>query len=458
MRELQLDLDPTLGRRAALEAAIRGAIRDGRLTRGTVVPSTRALAADLGCSRATVVAAYDQLVAEGFLLAEQGRSTRVAAVHAPETPARDHNPLGPTFDHDFRPGEPDPSSFPRREWLRSLRRVMSDAPDDVFGYADPRGHLALRSALADHLGRTRSVVAHPSAVQVVPGFVAGLAFLGELFVRHGRGRIAVEDPMLFFHRDVLRVVGVEIVPVAVDDDGLRTDLLEGLEVDAVLVCAAHQYPLGGALAPERRTRLVEWAETTDTWIIEDDYDGEFRYDRRPVGALQALAPDRVVHCGTASKTLGAGLRLAWLTVPPRLRSRVGRTVHLRAGVPSVDQLALADLIERGALDRHVRNVRARYARRRTQLRSGLADVPWLDLSSHEAGLHLTARLTEPALDETSIIAAAATASIGLLGLEPHYAEATTVRERGLVLGVSRIPEHRFATGLDRLLAVLHSLG
>ena len=331
---------------------------------------------------------------------------------------------------------------------------MRDGPDDVFGYADPRGRIELRASLATYLGRARAVVTSAPAIQIVPGFAAGLAFLGELFARRGRGRVAVEDPMLFFHRDILRLVGIEPIPVPVDAGGLRTDHLDGLDVDAVLVCAAHQYPLGGAMAPDRRTRLVEWAEATDTWVVEDDYDGEFRYDRRPVGALQTLAPDRVIHCGTASKTIGAGLRLAWLTVPSQLRRDLTETVHLRAGVPSIEQLALADFIDRGALDRHIRTVRKRYARRRTVLRDRLAELRWLELSPDEAGLHLTARFTEPSIDEATVVAAAAEASVGLLELGRHYAEDTTSARRGLVLGVTRIPEHRFAAGLDRLLDVL----
>ena len=458
--ELALDVDLAGGRRAGVETALRQAIRDGRLRVGDRLPSTRTLAADLGVSRSTVVAAFEQLAAEGYVTGEVGSATRVAEVGAVAEVDDDPNPLAPELAHDFHPGRPDISAFPRRDWHRAVRRIMNEAPDDVLGYPHPRGHPDLRRALAGYLSRARSVVTDPSAISIVGGFVAALSFIGEHFARRGRGggsRIAVEDPMLFFHRDILRQVGVECVPVPVDRDGLRVDLLDELAagVDAVLVCPAHQYPTGATLPAERRSALVDWARRRDAWIVEDDYDGEFRYDRRPVGALQGLAPDRVIHVGTASKTLAPGLRLAWITTPVPLRRSLTTTINVRAGVSSLEQLAVADLVDRGVLDRHVRMLRPRYRDRRDRLRARLDELGWIETPDGAAGLNLCARFVGVAADwdDGEVVVECARRSVGVIDLSRHYAHPPGA-PRGLVLGFGAPPEHAFDSSLDALIDAL----
>ena len=379
--DLTLDLDPSLGRRAAVEQALRAAIRDGRLVAGSTVPSTRALAADLGISRSTVVAAYEQLVAEGYLLARHGAATTVAAVPAAEPPpsgASAHGALGRPFATDFRPGEPDASLFPRTAWLRSVRQVLRNAPDRVLGYGDPLGRPELRAALATYLGRTRAVHASSDAISVFAGATSAFGFVGEMLVRREVSRVGVEDPSHFLAHQVLRLSGVTLVPVPVDRHGIDVAMLARTGVQAVLVTPANQYPTGAVLAPERRAALLAWARGSGAWVIEDDYDGEFRYDRQPVGALQGLAPDRVLYLGTASKSLAPGLRLGWAVVPAELRSALATVKHLRAGVSSIDQLALADLIERGGYDRHIRSARSLYRRRLDRVIDVVeASAPWL---------------------------------------------------------------------------------
>ncbi len=454
MTDLQLHLDTSLGRRVALESALREAIRSGRLIAGATLPSSRTLAADLGFSRATVVAAYGQLVAEGFFIARQGSATTVAAVQFPTAPAAVQHPFWTAPLYDFRPGEPATDAFPRRAWLSSVRRILVEAPDDVFGYTDPRGRVELRNALAHHLSRTRGVVCESDAISVVGGFAAALGFLGELFARR-RGRIAVEDPMLFLHRHILELAGLEVIPVPVDNDGAVIDSLEGLDVDAFLVTPAHQHPVGTTLSADRRNQLVAWSRSSGAWIIEDDYDGEFRYDRKPIGALQGLAPDRVIYAGTASKTVAPGLRLAWLVLPEALRRDVQKHIFIKAGVSTVDQLALADFIESGSLDRHLRSMRANYRERREVVVARLADeVPWLAVVDHPAGLHLTARIVDPEVDEEALVAAAGELDIGLVGLGICHIDPANAAHRGIMIGFGRPPLHRFPAAVDVLLEFL----
>ncbi len=452
-RELQLGVDLGHGRRAGVEVAVRTAIGDGRLQADDPLPSTRSLAADLGVSRATVVAAYEQLAAEGYIVTRQGGASRVAGGgRPPEAPADDDAPAPPVFAADFRPGQPDLSAFPRKEWRRSMRRALDDAPDAALGYPDDRGIRELRVPLAAYLNRARTTDLRSEALHVVPGFGAGLVAVAEALAGRGIRRMAVEDPMLFVHRWLLRSAGLDCVPIPVDDDGLRVDILADTDVDAVLVCPAHQYPMGGTLSADRRAHLAAWVGEGERWIVEDDYDGEFRYDRRPVGAIQRLAPDRVVYAGTASKTLAPGLRLAWLGVPTDLHNDVRRAGRGLIGVSAIEQLTFADFVERGVYDRQVRAMRVRYRRRRDALQAALAPLSGVRVPHHAAGLHVTARFVDPSLEEAAVEAACATRSVGVFGLRRHFADTPTAA--GLVLGFARPAEHGFDAALDELVEAL----
>lgn len=464
MTDLHLEIPAGLGLRAGIETAIRSSVHAGTLMAGTVMPSSRSLASRLGCSRATVVAAYEQLIAEGFLMAVQGSATIVADVHTPAPARPSSNLLGEAPRHDFRPGEPDASAFPRAGWARSLRTVMRSAPDEALGYPDPRGRIELRTALASYLARTRSVRTDADGVHVVGGFASALGFLAELFGEIGSGRIAVEDPMLHLHRDILRIAGADVVPVPVDAEGISVDRLAELHrngegVDAVLVTPAHQHPLGVTMSAQRRTALVAWARANEKWVIEDDYDGEFRYDRRPVGALQALAPDRVIHAGTASKTLAAGLRMAWLTIPGGLRGPYVGVTHIRAGVSTIEQLALADFVDTGRLDRHVAAMRRRYMERRAILSRRLTDeVPWLHVPDVAAGLHFAASIAADGPDEADVVASCAARSIGIVGLSELFANGRSAGNGGLLIGFSRPPGHQFEASVEHLAVALAEIG
>jgi GntR family transcriptional regulator/MocR family aminotransferase len=488
--DLHLNLPAAAGgRRAALERALRAAIRDGRLRAGERIPSTRALAHDLGLARGTVAEAYAQLAAEGYLRTSQGAPTRVAgwdetagggrpgaatgraaggwpgaamagaaggwpgaaiagaaggsrdaamarAAGEATAPSAGISGRGRPARLSLRPGVPDVGAFPRSAWVAALRRALNAAPDAVLRTGDPRGRPELRAALAAYLGRARGVPARPDRIVITAGFTQGFALLCRAF---GPGTMALEDPCLHHLRDIARAAGLDVAPLAVDERGAHTPD----DAVAALVTPAHQFPLGATLAPERRAALVAWARERSAIVIEDDYDGEFRYDRQPVGALQGLDAEHVIYAGTASKTLAPGLRLGWLVLPERLVAPVVAARPLAGGDPPVlDQLALAGLIASGGFDRHVRRMRQRYRRRRDALLEVLAGRSTRGVA---AGLHLVLDVD----DEDEIVAAAAARGLALDALGPYWHDPAG-RPQGLVLGYAAAPEHAYAGTLATL--------
>ena len=314
--------------------------------------------------------------------------------------------------------------------------MLATAPNALFGYGDPSGLGQLRAEIASYLNRTRNTMVAAEATTVVPGAGGGLGQLARLLQRQGASTIAVEEPGFTFHHAILRREGLRLTPVPVNDDGIDVDVLAATGASAVIVTPAHQYPLGTVMSPECRTRLVDWARERGAWIIEDDYDGEFRYDRHPVGALQGVAPDRVAYLGTTSKTLGAGLRIGWLVLPPPLRAPMAEQRGRDSDVSQLDQAILTRFIGQGDLDRHVRRVRAIYRARRDHLLAALhSTIDQPNTRGVSAGLHLTLAL--PAgLDEASIVQRALRDhGLALWGLRQHYNGNDTVD--GLVLGFSR---------------------
>ncbi|MFG2170479.1 PLP-dependent aminotransferase family protein [Streptomyces niveus] len=454
------------GLRTGLMDALREAVRTGRLTPGTRLPSSRTLAADLGMARNTVADAYAELVAEGWLTARQGSGTRVARRAAPRTPAPSGPPARPVHrrpTHNLRAGTPDLGSFPRAEWLAASRRALTAAPNEALDYGDQLGRVELRTVLADYLARTRGVYADPERVVLCSGFVHGLALMAQvLAARRGRTRavVGVESYGLDFHRDILTAAGLRTPALALDELGTRTEELisgqgELRGVDAVLTTPAHQFPTGAALHPDRRAAMVDWARGAGGLILEDDYDGEFRYDRQPVGALQGLDPERVVYLGTASKSLAPGLRLAWMVLPKAL---VGEVVEAKGDVATVpsalDQLTLAEFIASGAYDRHVRSMRLRYRRRRDQLVEALAErAPECRVTGISAGLHAVVELP-PGTDERTMIEAAAWQGLGIQGLSGFRHPSVAPGRDALVIGYGAPTDSAWTGALDALCRVL----
>ncbi len=458
--ELLVELDRAARRplRAQLEDGLREAVRSGRLPAHARLPATRALAADLGLSRRLVVDAYAQLLAEGYLLARRGAGTFVAdaAALATSTPVEpEHSDL--TFD--FFPGHPDLASFPRGAWSRALRETLREAPDRAFGYPDAHGAPELRRALAEHLRRVRGVVADPRSIVVCAGIAQGFALLS---LALGGIRIAVEDPGMPVHRTILAGRGISLVSLPVDDAGARVEELMGIEeqvgrIDAVLLTPAHQSPTGVALCSPRRAAMLAWAARTGGLVIEDDYDAEYRYDRPPLGAMQGLAPDRVVYMGTVSKTLAPALRLGWLVLPPQLVDPViGQKLLADHGCPTIDQLALARLFEGGAYDRHLRQARRRYRARRDALVQAVTRyLPGARVTGLAAGLHVGVRLEHP-VDGLALMQAARRHSVGVYPLGYAYMEIRAVHD-GLILGYANLAEAAIDEGIRRLALALAEL-
>jgi GntR family transcriptional regulator / MocR family aminotransferase len=280
---------------------------------------------------------------------------------------------------------------------------------------------------------------------ITTGTLQSVGLLANVLRARGIDRIALEQPGFYIHRALLRRRGLTVVPVPVDADGLVVERLP--DVKAVLVTPAHQMPLGGVLSAGRRAALLEWAERGDALVIEDDYDGEFRYDREPVGALQGLAPERVAYLGSASKVLAPAVRVGWTVLPSWLEREVAEEKGWAdAGTPLTAQLALAEMIERGELDRHLRRVRPAYRRRRDALLAGLERLfPGVRVLGVAAGLHVAVQLGE-LVDERALVQRAAARGVALYAFRDRSAHAST-----LLLGYANVPE----PSIDPALRELH---
>lgn len=448
--DLHLELRPGEGVRQGLESALRSAVRSGVLAAGSRLPSTRVLAAELGISRGTVAAAYDQLVAEGYLLARHGSGTTVAPV--PGLSRRLASRPSARPQHDLRAGTPDVTAFPVAEWLRSARRALNSAPATAFGYGpDGRGRPELRAALADYLGRARGVAASAERIVVTAGYAQALTMLANTL---GPGQIAMEDPGLLYHRELVVHAGNKVVPLQVDELGADPATLAP-DVAAAVVTPAHQYPSGVTLHPMRRRALIDWARSAGSVLIEDDYDGEFRYDRQPVGALQGTAPELVVYAGTCAKSLAPGLRLGWIVLPGRLVDPVLEQLRLSTlQTESLGQLILADLIGSHAYDRQIRSGRVRYRRRRDLLVDVLARFPRLTAAGISAGQHVMVTLPAAGPDEAEVMDLAARKGLALSGLTEHWHRPEPGHIKGLIIGYGAPPESGYRQALGVLEKVL----
>ncbi|MEW1838045.1 PLP-dependent aminotransferase family protein [Nonomuraea angiospora] len=458
--ELLLELPGWGSRGRALEEALRSAIRGGRLVAGTRLPSSRDLASQLGLSRGTVTQAYEQLVAEGWLTARQGSGTRVAAGTA-EAPARSGRSAGSAESaasarHDLRPGRPDAYAFPREAWARAMRHVLREAPTEVFGFGDPRGRIELRTALASYLGRTRGVRVDPANLIVCSGYTQALGLLAEVFTELGVRTAGMEDPAIGDHVRLL-AGRLRVAAVPVDASGLRVDALRDSGAEVAVCTPAHQFPLGVSMAPERRSELLEWADDSLGWIVEDDYDGEFRYDRHPIAALQSRRPSRIVYAGSTSKTIGPAVRLGWIACPPLLLEPLTEAKRRARETRPLEQLALARMIELGDYDRHLRTMRRGYQRRRDTLvaavRSGLPDVR---VRGIDAGLHALLELPA-APSERAVVEAARAASVDVHPLGEYVRGERDRHPPSLVVGYATPPAHSYPAALDALIRGLRRL-
>ncbi|MFJ9431429.1 PLP-dependent aminotransferase family protein [Streptomyces sp. NPDC101490] len=497
---------PARRRGRALQEALREAVRSGRLLAGTRLPSTRALAADLGVSRGLVTEAYEQLTAEGYLRSGRGAGTWVGeAARSPalrpggtaaatrargggetgaSTAGRDGQGtppggfargghvgagqigtghvraghigaghVGAGVRVDFRPGTPDLSLFPRAAWSAAHRAVLSRLPHPALGYPDPRGLPELREVLAGMLTRRRGVVADPERLVVCSGVAQASTLLGFVLRARGLDTIGIEDPGSPEHGRLFASTGLDTVWLPLDEEGLRPGALAASGVRAVVVTPSHQFPSGIGWSAERRAELLDWARAVDGYVMEDDYDGDFRYDRAPVGALQGLDPERVVYAGSVSKSLAPGLRLGWTLVPEALLDEVverKRTMDL--GNPVLDQAVLAEFVARGGYDRQLRRCQRAYRERRDALLTALAEhLPGTRVSGIAAGLHVIARVPGRFGPPERFLARASAAGVALRALEEHGTARPTDGDVRLVVGYAHLPPSALTTGV-RLLA------
>ena len=459
---VRLDRSASQPLRAQLEASLREAIRGGRLRAGERLPSSRELARALGVSRGMVQECYGQLLAEGYLTSRTGSATRVAGISgqqagdqlaagpamvAPPPPPPGRQPPEPPLIADFAPGVPDLSSFPRTDWAWAIKQACTQAAAADLGYGDPRGSLVLREVLAGYLRRVRAAAASPAQMIISTGFAQGINLVVHALARQGGVTcVAFEDPGYGSAQadETVRAalaMGIDVTYVPVDGEGLVVGELAASGAQAVVVTPAHQSPTGVVLSPARRHALTDWARRSGGYVIEDDYDSEFRYDKEPVGALQGLAPDQVFLLGTASKALAPAVRLGWVHAPSALAPVVAAEKEMSdRGSCTLDQLALATLLTTGRYDRHLRRMRSVYAARRTALTGAFArHAPGVQLTGLAAGFHAVAPLP-PGADETAVIAAAHERRVGLHGIGGYRGHPDPGAPPALVMGFGNVRE------------------
>ncbi|WP_348789910.1 PLP-dependent aminotransferase family protein [Leifsonia sp. NPDC080035] len=458
---VRLDRDSAVPLRTQLQTQLRAAIQEGRLAAGERLPSSRDFAASLGVARGTVQDCYEQLRSEGYLVAQTGSATRVAAVQVEpiegvgEAPPAGVPHVPAARVADFASGVPDLGTIPRDDWTWAIREATRSAPNAAFDYGDPRGDPGLRDVVAAYVRRVRGMNARASQIVVCAGFAQGVALTFRALARRGIDRMAVEDPgSIGTVARAAEAVGGSAVPVPVDEFGIDVAALDASGARAVVLTPAHQWPTGVVLAPERRRELLAWATRRDGIIVEDDYDAEFRYDREPVGSLQGLAPDRVITLGTVSKSLAPALRLGWTVTPPWLADEVAAAKESAdRGAPTLDQLALARLIESGRYDRHLRRMRAVYAGRRDALAAALqAHAPTVRLTGLAAGFHAVAHLA-PDADEQWIIDEARARGVALYGMST-YRSTRSPHPPQLVFGFGNTSEESIRAGIAAVADIL----
>jgi GntR family transcriptional regulator/MocR family aminotransferase len=458
--DLFFEFDPSQKRRlrVQIEDGIRKAIRSGRLTPGSVVPSSRVLAANLGVTRKVVVDAYDQLVAEGYLITRQGAKTIVNLVPNHHVPLSSGASEEIAVDIDFRPGRPDLDLFPRAAWSRAAREALRSMPEADLVNTDPRGLPELRSHLAGYLARVRGVMVDPGQIIICSGVGHGLDLIINVMKERGDCRFALEDPGYAGSRDLLTLRGISLEGVPVDQDGIVVERLRITGACVVIVTPAHQSPTGVVMSADRRRELINWAHAVDGLVIEDDYDAEYRYDRRPIGALHGLAPERVIYCGTTSKSLASGLRIGWLALPPDLVEPVVAQRRVTDGSTStILQATFMNFLAAGDLDRHLRRSRPIYRRRRDALVSALRQ--WLPLAMPygiSAGLNLMLALPKD-VDERIVVKHALDAGVHVYPLGDFRIVREYGQAPGLVLGYGAVPEQKIDTGVRKLATVINEL-
>ena len=448
-----------------LAAALRAAVRDGRLPVGAALPPSRMLAADLGVSRWTVTEAYGQLITEGYLTGKTGSATRVTWSPRPGDeprggPARTRQapPVRPSPPSGFDLGSytPDLRGFPRHKWVEAIRAAAETAPFDRLSYSEPGGMPELRAVLAEHLNRSRGAAAELDTISVVMGAGQGMFRVCRALAAAGHTAIGMETPGSSRLWQAAQEAGLTTVPLPVDDDGLIVDAVrEQPGLRAVCVGAARQIALGCPLAPHRRPALVDWARRVDGLVIEDDFYSEFSYDRPAPPVIQGTAKDRVALLGSMSTVLGPTVGIGWVVAPRRWVQAVRAEHEIQVLPPALNQLALVQLMQSGAYDRHLRASRQRFRARRNVLLDALGrHLPGYRVRGAEAGAAVLIEL--PAgTDEREILRAAARRGIELCNL---YEVQPQPRDPGLLVGYGSIKDTAIDAAVAALAEVVRDVG
>lgn len=474
----QSDLPPTGSR--SIYTGLRAQILEGAYPPGALLPSTRSLALDLGVARSTITTAFEQLLAEGYIESRQGARARV--VQTPATPAASaiaagenlaaprlsrfgqrvaalpmrYSPPQKGLAADFRYGDLSPTEFPAQVWKQAIVAATLQRPERL-AYGDPCGLPRLRDALCAYLWRARGIRCDPAQIIVTSGSQQALDLTARILLDAG-GRFAIEDPCYVMARQVFAATGAAAIPVDVDARGMIVSRLEGLEAQLAYVTPSHQYPLGGVMPLQRRQALLNWAEAVNAYVVEDDYDGEYRYDIKPVPPLHTLGEaGRVIYIGTFSKTLSPTLRLGYMVVPSALHFAFAKAKELTDRHSSlIDQEALASLLQDGTYERHVRRMRRFNGERRAFLLDALARRlgDQVQVEGAEAGLHVVLWVKHvSAQQEEHLIDTARTMGLAVYPLGPSYAG-----ERpdcaGLIMGYSGLDQAEITTGVDLFAAAL----
>jgi GntR family transcriptional regulator / MocR family aminotransferase len=446
-----------------LAAAIRSAVRDGRVPHGAALPPSRNLAEDLGISRWTVTQAYGQLVTEGYLTARTGSATRVSWTAgpddpAPPRPAKAVGVPGPQARYDMYSCWPDLRVFPRRRWLEAITAAVATASHSQLGYSAPGGMPELRTVLAEHLNRARGATVDPEMISVFSGAGQALTQVCRALMAGGETTLGIEDPGSCRYWQVARTTGMQLVGLPVDEQGLVTAELDRFpQLRAVCVGTARQLAYGTPLPPARRQQLLDWARRVDALVIEDDYDHEFSYDRPAPPVMQGTDPHRIALLGSMSQALGPTVSVGWVVTPGRLVRAVRAEDQIQPLPPALNQLALAHLMRSGGFDRHVRATRLLLRRRRNLLVESLRTrLPGYRVHGAQSAMMLLVELP-PGTDTASILAAAARRELQIGDLEEMRLTPDPARP-GILLGYGNLSDKAVDEAVALLADVLAQAG
>jgi GntR family transcriptional regulator/MocR family aminotransferase len=475
-----LELDGNGALYAQLTRALKAAILAGRVAAGARLPATRVLSREMDLSRNTVLAAYEQLHAEGFLVGKVGSGSYVAEIESARRPRTAPRvvPTSPVARYAKRAREVFDDVIPGRQykglrynlqyglpltnptltsaWRRALAQASAHAELD---YPEPQGLPELREQICDYLARRRGIVCAPEDLLVVSGTQQAFFLAATVLVEAGEG-VIIEDPHYRGARQVFQAHGARVDAVPVDADGLRTELLPERGARLIVVTPSHQFPAGAVMSLARRLELIEYAARQRAWVIEDDYDGEFRYDAHPLAAMQSLdRHGRVIYIGSFSKTLFPSLRLGYMVLPPGLRKAfVAAKWFCDRGCPAIEQGALARFMADGSFERHLRDTARTLKQRRSAMLAGLRrHAPAVEVADTHAGMHLVAWLPGVSRSQCEkLIALAAERGLGLYAIEPYFLGQPS--RNGLLLGYASLPPADIEAAMKLFGACLAELG